>query len=149
MKMQMGTGFLVLVAFLVACTIASLGWLRDNNFSTTAYCVIGALAAFAFQKAGEGVKTYVAISKHDAKVANEKIRLLVNTLNAAAMATIAAGVIAPFVLENKFPLSEVESFLWLVLGLYAHLKARGLFNYLKDEEAFEMIAPALNSQSAP
>jgi len=40
----------------------------------------------------------------------------------------------------------VESFLWLVVGLYAHLKARGLLNYLKDEDAFGSGVPSLGSQ---
>ena len=146
MKMRMGTGYLVFMALVVAATIVGLGWLREHNLSTLAYCTIGSMAALATQQVGECVKEYVATSKHDAKIANEKIRLLVNTLNAAAIATIAAGVIAPFIVERKFPLSEVESFLWLVVGLYAHLKARGLLNYLKDEDAFGSGVPSLGSQ---
>lgn len=141
MKMPMGTLWLVLVGVIVAGVLAGREWLDARGLSLGAYGAIGALCAWTLDQIGKEIAAYQATSKLDAKIANEKIRLLVTSLNALAIAAVVVGALTPFISTGAFPLSEAGLFIWLVLGIFTHLKARSFLNFLKDEDGFAASVP--------
>ena len=110
--------------------------------------VFGTMAtvlAWVIESCGYQIRSYVPTTSHDAKIANEKIKLWVTTLNSIALALIAAGFVLPVVETFKspnvgaasLPTENLASFLLIAVVGYVHIRARSMFNYLKDEKSVE------------
>lgn len=108
--------------------------------------IMGCAFAFVIEICGNQINLYVPKSSHDAKIANEKIKLWITTLNSLGIALLAAGFAVPIIETFRSPHSGAEnlpvvslsSFMLLAAGGYVHVRARSIFNYLKDEKAFEL-----------
>jgi len=92
---------------------------------------------------GSELKAYKPVSALDARIANEKIKLWIGTLNAVANALIIGGLAVPVVglvtqpdtFGAQLPTENAVAFLVVAFGGYLHIRARNVLNALKDEQA--------------
>ncbi len=72
--------------------------------------------------------------KHDAKRFNEHIKLLVTSLNAAALIVLAASLLQPIILSGPGRVfSAPQIWVWISLGVTLHLMAQALIRLLRPE----------------
>jgi hypothetical protein len=136
--MRMGAEILALYACLFASVIAiDQRW--DIGF---AYPIMGFLFAGVLEFCGRQIAAYRPISKLDAKISNEKIKLWIMTVNTIAGSLLIAGIALPAVSAltdpsnsgSLLPIEHWGSFLLVISGIYVHIQARNVFNLLKDED---------------
>jgi hypothetical protein len=72
--------------------------------------------------------------KLQAKRLNEHIKLLMTTVNAAALIVLGAGVLQPLVASaaNR-ALSGPGTWVWIALGVTLHLLAQALIRFIRSE----------------
>ena len=72
--------------------------------------------------------------KHDAKRFNEHVKLLVTSLNAAALVILAASVLQPIILSGpQAVFSAPRIWIWIGLGIALHLLAQAFIRLLRPE----------------
>jgi len=111
------------------------------GISNFAFALLGPALGNVIELSAKQIKSYRPTSAIDAKIANEKIKLWISTLNATAITLIGAGVALPLIQAvnapqqalSFLPTENLASFLLIVLGGYIHVRARGIYNFLKDE----------------
>jgi len=81
------------------------------------------------------MRDYAPQSKLDAKIANEKLKLTVQAINASAIAIVAFWVAQKIFTENENPFSNPLIALYLAVAVWWHWVARQMLNFLKDEDA--------------
>ncbi len=138
----MGAEVLALFALLFGLVLA-LSQRFDGRDWSPAFAVLGVLFGQVIEICGKQIRAYQPSSVLDAKIANEKIKLWVSTLNLTAGSFLIAGVAVPVIAtfadpqagSLKLPTTNYASFGLIILGIYVHIRARRVFNYLKDESA--------------
>ena len=82
------------------------------------------------------MRDYAPTSKLDAKIANEKIKLTAQALNAMPVAIFGLWIANKIFTESANPFSSPVVALYMAFAVFCHWMARQTFNFLKDEEAF-------------
>jgi len=141
----MGTTYIVLVVLMVITVTLASSWLNAHNLSLFSTSIVGFSCAATIYLIGNDIDAYEPSSKWDARISNEKIKLLVGSFNAAGLTAIAAGALNPIITDLSSDTnissdaSDLGPMLWIAIGTYIHIKARNLLNFLKDEDAFEVV----------
>lgn len=108
-----------------------------------AYGGFGALLMQLFRETSKSISKYVPVNKLDAKIANERIKLLATTVNALALAVGAIGVLGPMITTGDGPFTNPVRVIAIVLAFWMHLSASQMLKNLKDEEGpFASVEPA-------
>lgn len=146
MQMRMGGWLLAAYSVLFALVLIFRDKLDLFGLSNFAFALLGPALGNVIEVSAKQIKSYQPTSALDAKIANEKIKLWISTLNATAITLIGAGFALPLIqsVNNPqnalalLPTENIASFLLIVLGGYIHIRARGIFNFLKDELAIQL-----------
>lgn len=134
MAMRMGGLALLVFAVFLGAILMNRHWLESAGMFGVALSFAAPAFGTTLEIAGHQIRNYSPTSRHDAKIANEKIKMLAASINAVALGIAVIWIIQPTLLL-KFPINDVGSLLATIFAFYVHTQARRVLGYMKDEDA--------------
>jgi len=134
--MKMPSGAAALIFYLILWALL-FGWQKymPPRIGQTVPMILGVALPLFLGGVRARLRDYRPSSKLDARIANEKIKLTVQAINASAIAIVGFWVASKIFTENENPFSNPLTALYLAIAVWWHWTARQMLNFLKDEDA--------------
>lgn len=134
--MKMPVGLFSIVIYLVsllAFILAAKHFHFAERIFDTGMGAFGALIGLLASGIGKEIDRYTPSSELDAKICNERIKLIVTVFNALAIALM-IGALARPVVEMTFNIVTAQNVVVLIIGTICHAGTHHILAKLKDEK---------------
>jgi hypothetical protein len=115
----------------------NLGWISKEALGLSLTCVLTFLGPRVLKSYQSSIKDFKPINKHEAKIANEQIKLIATFLNSGSIAIFVIVVIGPYFNQiNQSRSDNILIILGIVIIFFANIGARNTLGCLKNEDTF-------------